>query len=226
MAKSLPMLPWWPRDFAASTPGWSILERGLFRELLDLQWEMGALPRDESRLSKIVRAGPGEFRRAWPLVKTKFVETDAGLLNEKLEEHRAEAMARRERHALGARMTNLRRERPGISTRGGAASATLSEAPQSLSPSPSPTHSPSMGERASERLPPKLTDEMRGDCRRTLPDADVDAMYEQFKTYYLAKGEAQRDWQRLWDGWIQKSVSGYSYPKQRPRTSKTYPEFR
>ena len=70
----LPMMPWWPKDFLAATLGWRLLERGLYRCLLDAQWELGSLPNDEQELALIASATTSEFNTAWPRVKVKFVD--------------------------------------------------------------------------------------------------------------------------------------------------------
>jgi uncharacterized protein YdaU (DUF1376 family) len=86
-------LPWFPRDFASSTRGWSLLERGLYRELLDASWDLGSLPTDETQLKRITGVTDAEWRKAWPLVRSKFRECGSELVNDRLEEHRAEALA-------------------------------------------------------------------------------------------------------------------------------------
>jgi len=92
-ANSLAMMPWFPRDFIAATLGWRLLERGLYRCLLDAQWELGSLPADVTELALIAGATSEEFASAWPRVSQKFPATEAGRLsNEKLEEHRQKAL--------------------------------------------------------------------------------------------------------------------------------------
>lgn len=90
---SLAMMPWFPRDFIASTLGWRLLERALYRCLLDAQWELGALPTDEEELARIAGATQSEFSSCWPRVKKKFEAIPSGeLQNRKLEEHRMKSL--------------------------------------------------------------------------------------------------------------------------------------
>lgn len=101
---ALAMLPWFPRDFIASTRGWPLLHRGVYRELLDAQWELGSLPDDVEELARICGASPEEFKIAWTRVSAKFVPADGGgLINVRLEEHRAKALNIREKRAASGR---------------------------------------------------------------------------------------------------------------------------
>lgn len=89
MKSALPYMPWFPRDFLAATLGWSLLERGLYRALLDAQWEQGSLPCDKPALIRIAQATEDEFDTAWPRVKEKFHRRkDGTIVNKKLEKHR------------------------------------------------------------------------------------------------------------------------------------------
>jgi len=100
---NLPMMPWWPRDFIAATRGWTIVERSLYRELLDSQWVNGSLPNDEIELARIAGATTAEFDLAWPRVRPKFPCNNGRLLNRKLEEHRELALDYRDRRSQAGR---------------------------------------------------------------------------------------------------------------------------
>lgn len=103
--KSLAMMPWFPRDFMAATRHFHLYERAVYRELLDHQWELGVLPDDEERLCRIVGLSRKEFAPLWAVVKDKFTAAEGGgLINVRLEEHRAKALAIREkREVIGRR---------------------------------------------------------------------------------------------------------------------------
>jgi uncharacterized protein YdaU (DUF1376 family) len=94
LRKSLPMMPWYPRDFLAATQGWSLCERGAYFLLLGAQWEMGALSKEPRELALIVGVGVSEFKAIWRKVRPKFEDTHAGLVNRRLEVHRMEALHR------------------------------------------------------------------------------------------------------------------------------------
>jgi len=71
--------------------------------LLNAQWEMGALPDDQRRLAGIIGAQFSEFEAVWPQVSRKFQSTPDGLLNRRMEEHRAHQAERSEKARESAR---------------------------------------------------------------------------------------------------------------------------
>lgn len=92
-------MPWYPRDFMASTRGWPLIAEAVYRKMLDWQWdlggaEVGTLPEDPERLRMVVGATPEEWGVAWSWVESKFPIVDGGRRNARLEEHRAEAVRR------------------------------------------------------------------------------------------------------------------------------------
>lgn len=88
-------LPWFPRDFLSSTIEWPLVARGIYRELLDRQWDTGSLPNDKSALRQMVRATLKEWNYAWPYIKQKFpISGDGRLRNPRLESHRRKAISR------------------------------------------------------------------------------------------------------------------------------------
>ena len=106
--KRLPYIKWFPSDFAGATRGWSIVARGLYRELIDAQWDMGGLPNDEAALRRIVAFDPDmDWTAAWSVVRSKFeLCADGKLRNAKVEQLRelagAEAIVHSENGKLGA----------------------------------------------------------------------------------------------------------------------------
>ncbi len=112
-------LPWYPRDFASSTALWPLVARGVYRELLDLQWNLsslaapGTLPDDPEALRVAIRATPSEWKAAWPYVEPKFPLCAAGRRNARLEHHRQEAVQRYLARKNGADKTNAKRWRGG-----------------------------------------------------------------------------------------------------------------
>ncbi len=104
------MMPWYPRDFASSTRGWPLIARGIYRELLDAQWDLGSLPVDPKRLQAIAGASDEEWRIAWPEIESKFPLVEASRQNPKLEEHRSKSHELYEKRAQGARTANAQRD--------------------------------------------------------------------------------------------------------------------
>ncbi len=68
--------PHFPGNWLAETQGWPLIARGIFRELLDAQWNMGVLPSDPARLRSLVGATATQWRTARPFIETKFPIAD------------------------------------------------------------------------------------------------------------------------------------------------------
>jgi uncharacterized protein YdaU (DUF1376 family) len=93
----LAMMPWFPGDFMKSTRGWSVTAKGVYRELLDAQWDMGGLPADPDELRGLIGATESEWSIGWNRCELKFPQGADGLRrNLRLEVHRAESEKRRE----------------------------------------------------------------------------------------------------------------------------------
>lgn len=108
-------MPWYPRDFHASTLHWPLVARAIYRELLDAQWDIGGiqvgtLPQDEETLRAVARCSKAEWKAGWGFVGPKFpIVEGGGRRNAKLEEHRAKAVKVFEGQQRAARTTNARR---------------------------------------------------------------------------------------------------------------------
>jgi uncharacterized protein YdaU (DUF1376 family) len=86
-------LPWYTRDFMSATRGWSLTAKGLYRELLDAQWDMGSLPSDPHDLQQLAGATAAEWRTWDQFVATKFpLCADGRRRNSRLEQHRQKAL--------------------------------------------------------------------------------------------------------------------------------------
>lgn len=103
--RELPMMPWYPDQFAASTRSFSLLERAIYRELLDAQWQADSLPSNEKLLARIVGLDVRVFRKSWVVVREKFITLPNGnLQNARLEKHRLAALDRRQKLIDAGRM--------------------------------------------------------------------------------------------------------------------------
>lgn len=103
--RELPMMPWYPDQFAASTRSFSLLERAIYRELLDAQWQASLLPSNEKLLARIVGLDVRTFRKYWPAVRAKFVTLpDGSIQNVRLEKHRLAASERRNKLVESGRL--------------------------------------------------------------------------------------------------------------------------
>jgi uncharacterized protein YdaU (DUF1376 family) len=106
----LPFLPWFPARFLSSTRGWSVTAKGVYRELIDAQWELGALPANASELQRLIGATNTEWKHWSTLIEAKFpIDADGLRRNAPTEEHRARSLGIRERNRAGAGKTNAKR---------------------------------------------------------------------------------------------------------------------
>jgi uncharacterized protein YdaU (DUF1376 family) len=87
----------------------SFKERGMYLELLIEQWDKGPLPLTVPALAASIGAKLTEFAKCWPILKTCFLQTPEGYLNERLERERLKQQMRRQRASdsgkEGARQT-------------------------------------------------------------------------------------------------------------------------
>jgi uncharacterized protein YdaU (DUF1376 family) len=118
-APQFPKMPWFPRDFASSTRGWPLVARGVYRELLDAQWDAsdGTLPDDEEVLRSIAGATPAEWKLAWRYVEPKFPRVEGGRRNARLQAHRDTLIRKYIAQKSGADRTNARRQLNGQPSR-------------------------------------------------------------------------------------------------------------
>lgn len=94
-----PFLPLFFGDLLAATPTWEGEARALYVLLLAYQWTAGPLPADPKKIAKMCQYDAKTFMRLWATVGKKFIETDDGLVNSRLEEHRVKAKAIAEKRA-------------------------------------------------------------------------------------------------------------------------------
>jgi uncharacterized protein YdaU (DUF1376 family) len=150
--RELPMMPWYPDQFAASTAAWTWIERAVYRALLDAQWALGALPQSEARLSKLVGMPSNGFRKAWRTVKEKFPpDPRGGLRNVRLEEHRLSALARKQARVNAGRLGGVAKAKQ--------SSSNAMSLPQANPYPPSPSPSEEVREDPSD-FPPSGKDEL------------------------------------------------------------------
>jgi uncharacterized protein YdaU (DUF1376 family) len=160
-APTLAMLPWFPRDYLAATRGMTLAERGAYTDLLWFAWDMGALPNDPKRLARMLGVDAEEFDAVWPAIKSKFVLTGSGIVNERLERERQHSQRLRTKasekaaQAAKARWSNAASQDGPSNASGNAPSINstpktpenmlggmLEQSPPSPSPSPSPSKAP------------------------------------------------------------------------------------
>lgn len=228
--RELPMMPWFPQDFAGATVHFCFNERSAYRALLDAQWVLGELPNDETRLARIIGMTAVEFASVWSMVKTKFIERAGGLVNERLEEHRVESRrlvdARREAGVRGGQASAVARSKrvakPVATVQPKLNGAATNGAANVNHPSPSPSPSPSVEEkkipslrsgakengsqaRPAKRCPESfvVTEAMRSWAKAECKAADVDAETAAFRDHEWRS--AKTDWAATWRNWMRRA---------------------
>lgn len=94
MSGGINWVKWCPRDFQASTRGWPFEARGVYRELLDAQFDLGSLPEEESELRTIVGCSQAHWNKAWIYVESKFPLWGGRRLNPRMKEEREDSESR------------------------------------------------------------------------------------------------------------------------------------
>jgi uncharacterized protein YdaU (DUF1376 family) len=132
-------IPFFGRDFLASTAGWTAEERGHYVTALIVQWEQGSIPDSLERL-EIVSPGIG---RAWEILEPKFpVCQDGRRRNARMEEHRAKAESLKEARAEAGRIGGRSRQANGKQTASKTqANGQANDLAKIKPPSPSPSSS-------------------------------------------------------------------------------------
>jgi len=136
---------WYPRDFIASSTvrKMSLTAQGVYRALLDVQWEDGAVPTDYDEACLIIRANQQEAESFRPFFQKCFPDG----LNAKLDEQRAQSilhiLEQKRRGKAGAeKKARLKDEadvEPPLSHRLATAEPTLNEGLATAQPPLSPT---------------------------------------------------------------------------------------
>lgn len=164
--RDLPMMPWFPQDFAGATSAWTFVERALYRCLLDAQWTLGSLPNDEKRLALIAGLGETEFSAAWSMVKTKFSVVGDCLVNERLEEHRTKARELLEQRSKAGKASAAAKQQRKVNGRSTSVETELQH------PSPSPS--------------------IRKIASQSMGDEEFAAKFAEFKALYPKRSGDQR----------------------------------
>lgn len=140
-----PFLPLFFGDLLASTAAWDGEERSLYILLLAYQWTSGPLPKDPKRIARMCQYEWKKFQALWAVVGAKFVDSDDGLINLRLEEHREKSerisKINEERAKAGAakRWGNAPSNAPSTNNGDAPSNAQSNAAPDAIHPIPSHT---------------------------------------------------------------------------------------
>ena len=122
MSRALPWYKWCPRDFTAETRGWPAVACAIYRELLDIAWDLGSeqLPAAEKELRLLISRdwSAKDWSIAWARCEPKFPLGDSTRRHSPLlEGRRREAIEVADRRSyvasLGGRAARERRQNAG-----------------------------------------------------------------------------------------------------------------
>jgi uncharacterized protein YdaU (DUF1376 family) len=106
-----PAFQFYANDFVTGTMELSLEELGAYVRLLALSWDKGPLPLDERRRANLLGVSLSVFRRVWNGIADKWAQTDAGYINLRLEQQRADLEAFQKEQAHRGRLSGESRRR-------------------------------------------------------------------------------------------------------------------
>jgi uncharacterized protein YdaU (DUF1376 family) len=199
-------MPLFVDDFLGGTALWGGKERGLYALLLIMQWAGGPLPADPATLARVVGYELEAFRGVWKTVAAKFESTPQGLVNRRLEEHRAVSLElKRDRSDAGKAGADARWHSKGIGKGNGKrmpramandmANGMAKSCPPTPTPTPTPSPSPS-GKKTPSRASALLS-------------VFRDPEWSKFKRDYPRRAGAQ-PWERAAKAWQARIREGHT----------------
>jgi uncharacterized protein YdaU (DUF1376 family) len=108
-----PAYQWYVKDWRSSRKVqlMSFKERGMYREMLDEQWEAVTVPNDPAALAALLGGTVAEWTRCLVTIRPCFtVLPDGRLQNQRLERERAKQRKRSVKAALGAAASNAQQD--------------------------------------------------------------------------------------------------------------------
>lgn len=109
MAKGSPAFLMYARDFYAGTAHFSSAEVGAYVRGLCWSWDNGPLPLKKNARARALMLNTNEFKRIWPTVSEKWIETPTGYVNQRLEQEREKQAVFREKQANNGRASAVAR---------------------------------------------------------------------------------------------------------------------
>lgn len=88
-----PAFQFYAADFVIGTMGLPLEVLGAYIRLLALSWDRGPVPKDEDERAAWMGVPVKQMRPIWERLSAKWIETDDGFINDRLEEQRAEREA-------------------------------------------------------------------------------------------------------------------------------------
>jgi len=131
---TLPMMPFYVRDYLAATRHMTLAERGAYTDLLLFSWDSGApIPKDPTRIAALIGCNAKTLAIVWPAIRAKLIETNDRYISERLEAERRKAYESRiTAHEKALRAGNANAERLRSAREASASSISPSSSPSSV----------------------------------------------------------------------------------------------
>ncbi len=210
-------LPFFVGDFLASTATWTGPERGLYMQMLALEWSSGPLPSEPQRLARVLGYDWGEFEPLWPQIREKFQNSDGKLTNVRLEEIRARnAELQLKRHNRAVHAANAKHAKSNASNMQQASPEHSLGTPPSIpsdpirsDPNPIQEKTLKRARATATRLPDAFS--LTADRRKIAEteQLDPDRTFAKFCDYWRAASGAKarkHDWDATWRNWCRTEV--------------------
>ena len=210
---SQPFMPLFFGDFLASTTTWDGEERSLYLLLLAYQWAAGPLPKDERRLARMCQYDFDRFQSLWVgIVRSKFDETDDGLVNPRLEDHRQKALSISKKRAEIGKAGAAKRWHTDSNSDSNchevATSKTMPSIPNHTIPIQSipildknPPSPPKGGKRAMQ-MPEGFSPSESHQSFAAETGVNLSAEFDAFSDYHRSKGSTFKDWDAALRTWL------------------------
>jgi len=171
---------------------------------------LGGLPTDHDRLAKLCDMTGSEFDEIWPVVREKFSLVGGYLKNKRLEEHRKEALRRKESHSKGAQLANAKRALSGQSaSRSADSERTSQRTPLSPSLSEEKKEVLRTSKESAKRLPTEFALTPERISVAQAEKLDPQRTFAQFSDHWAAASGAnarKHDWDAAWRNWCRKAA--------------------
>ena len=109
MSSKDPAFLFYSKDWLEGTAELMPEEKGIFIDLLSHQHQKKALPTDTKRLARLVGLSEDEFLKSWEILECKFILTDMGLINKKLNELMSERKEKGHKNTITGTFASLLR---------------------------------------------------------------------------------------------------------------------
>jgi hypothetical protein len=234
-----PWYRWHWADFLKSCLGWNFHQRSVYRELLDVQWQEGFVPREPAKCRVRVGCSAEEWAESWPIIEEKFPIRGAGRQNPRLEFERGRALRAAQEATEFGRMGAKARwgdskekqldaiegvclpnrvqmaDKKILDLRGKNVEVRKDSQTQPLHPeslSSGATSADKYGTRCPNPFP--ITDDMRAWAAEKFPSADLEGITEEFVDYWTALPKTNRakklDWVATWRNRIRDQVARHN----------------